>query len=111
MEQIAIFLTEYSGQLCWILGIIAVIFLGMTLHRIKKIEQQIYKQNQNVQTYLDTSRIGGADEVKQKAISTVSDEKTENEEAVRQLKTEAAMEQKSEAPEKLINAVIDEVFP
>lgn len=52
MEQFIILFTEYADVICVTLSVMTIIITGITLHKLKKIENQIYiqkKQAENIQ--------------------------------------------------------------
>lgn len=114
MEQILIFLTEYAGIICQTLGILTVIFLGITLHRIKRIEQELYRQDGNVKMYFENSGVELSKEMKQAAVSdpaSKSDGPVQTITANTHENVKPHENVKKEEPETLINAVLEEIFP
>ena len=95
MEQIGVFLTEYSSWIFAGLYGLTVILLFVTLRRIKQMQRSIREMAGNVRYIADKT----ADLHGQRLAEQRSMQQNQVQEAVR------------ERPEELIDAVLEEVFP
>lgn len=95
MEQINFFLADHAGEITAAFGVLAVILLFVTLHRIKRIEKYIQEMKGNVTKSTGTreNELRGANE----DMAGVSDLQ----------KPDSVQVQPAE---ELIDAVLDEVF-
>lgn len=92
MEQFIILFTEYADVICVTLSVMTIVITGITLHKLKKIENQLYIQKKQV-------------EIPQPEPEKIPEPEVE-ENPVQTPEVSYASEQ-----EKLLDAVLGEVFP
>lgn len=107
MEQIKVFLTEYSGWIFMTWCGLMMILLAITLHRIKRVEKQIRKTAEEVQKQTEDKIL---DMVQQ--MHSAAETNFVNAAMGAEDKPQVCDEQmQQETPETLLNAVLGEVFP
>lgn len=115
MEQVIFYLKEYSEWIKLGIDALMLVFLAVALHRMRKLKKQIRKTEGRMQEYLDQSfqRIfvqGQA--LTQAAVQTAAEEMTADDAASSTMFLgENGGKMDLEAPENLIDAVLEEVFP
>lgn len=95
MREMEMFLTEYSDWLSFGMGLLVIILLAITLHKMKRMERELHRQREQMKTYFE-------------------ERKKEEENKPTVMVEEPVYERKKvakEAPENLINAVLEEIFP
>lgn len=92
MEQFIIIFTEYADVICVTLSVMTIIITGITLHKLKKLESQLYRPKTAAET-LQPEEEETAAPVAEGNVPEVS-------------AASYATEQ-----EKLLDAVLGEVFP
>lgn len=96
MEQIIVFLTEYSSWISMGLACLMVILLSVTLHRIRQMQKEMREISEN------TRRV----------LSVQAEQTQEENKNIQKLeKREEGQFAMQERPEELIDAVLGEVFP
>lgn len=107
MEQIKVFLTEYSGWIFMAWCGLMMILLAVTLHRIKRVEKQIRKTAEEVQKQTEDKLLDMVQQVKSAAEANLANAAMGAED-----KLQICDEQmQQDTPETLLNAVLGEVFP
>lgn len=107
MEQIKVFLTEYSGWIFMAWCGLMMILPAVTLHRIKRVEKQIRKTAEEVQKQTEDKLLDMVQQVKSAAEANLVNAAMGAED-----KLQICDEQvQQDTPETLLNAVLGEVFP
>lgn len=94
MEQFAVMFTEYADIVCAALSVVTVVTTGTTLHKLKKLEKGLYRTREEAKTVQSKE---------QKAVEEQVSEESGEETSVT---ADFSGEQ-----EKLLDAVLGEVFP
>lgn len=92
MEQFIILFTEYADVICVTLSVMTIVITGITLHKLKKIENQLYIQKKQAKIPQPEPEKIPEPEVEENSVQTPE--------------VSYASEQ-----EKLLDAVLGEVFP
>ncbi len=106
MDQVRLFLTEYSGWITMAVSGVVFILLAVTLHRIKGIGRLIRENT------TDTKRILVC--VEQEAEARKSEAETARRQTMQEIthgQQPVVASVSGGAPEELIDAVLEEVFP
>lgn len=90
MEQFIIIFTEYADIICVTLSVMTIMITGITLHKLKKLESQLYRPRKAAETL----------QPKEEAVPVMEKSAPE---------IPAASYAKEQ--EKLLDAVLGEVFP
>lgn len=113
MEQVIFYLTEYSEWIKLGINALMLLLLASALHRMRKLKKQIRKTEGRIQEYLDRAfeRMSVQDQsLAGSAVQINAGGMTGDDAALSAMyKEEEHMDM--EAPENLIDAVLEEVFP
>lgn len=94
MEQFAVMFTEYADIICTALGVATVVTTGTTLHKLKKLEKGLYGTREEAKI------------VQPKEQKAVAEQVSGERSGETPVTTNYSREQ-----EKLLDAVLGEVFP